>query len=179
MVKSISLSKFEKIKEQMVNVKCNMGNITGVITMIFGIIIASVILSSLNKLEHSNCKCAQLPERRFLKEWFIFMLIYYISLLLLFGFSNEACWYNFMNYPYIYGIVFIISWTNIVMLIRLFIYIFKLRNDCSCGYGNKEAFIFWYMIVVFSIMAFVIISSLTIIISTAIKFFSYRMNNNN
>ena len=154
MVKSKSLTEFELKIQKLNNTACIINNFIGIISIIFGIIIAAVILSSLDKLEHSNCKCAELPERRFLKEWFVFMIVYFITLLILFGFSNEACWNNFSNNPFIYGFMIIVALINIVMLIRLFIYIRLLRNNCSCGYGNKEAFIFWYLIIVFSIWAF-------------------------
>ena len=177
MVKSKSLTEFELKIQKLNNTACIINNFIGIISIVFGIIIAAVILSSLDKLEHSNCKCAELPERRFLKEWYIIMIVYFITLLILFGFSNEACWNNFSKNPFIYGFMIIVALINIVMLIRLFIYIRLLRNNCSCGYGNKEAFIFWYLIIVFSIWAFLIVL-IFILVFISIGLTLYRFGKN-
>jgi hypothetical protein len=110
----------------------------------------------LNNLDNSrqDCKCAlNLPYRKYLKEWFIFQVGYLILLLVLFGFSNEACWHIFTKYPFIYGSMFVFAFIGIIVLIRLFLYIRLLRNNCSCGYGNKEAFIYWYLIIIFFMFA--------------------------
>jgi hypothetical protein len=151
---------------------CSRNNIYAYISLILGIIINLIFIISLNNLEHSNCKCTDQPHRRFLKEWFMIVIFWNISLIILFSISNEACWANFMNHPYIYGILSIIAIINIVMLIRLFLYILALRKNCSCGYGNKEKFIFWYFIILFSMLAFLLLLIITFLLLTIIKFFN-------
>ena len=148
---------------------CTMGNISMYSATIIMIIIAMVIITSLNNLEHSNCKCANLPERRFIKEWFIFLILFYIILLLSFGLSNEDCWSSFYNYPFIYGIMLIVGLVNLVMFIRLFLYVRLLRNNCSCGYGNKERFIYWYLLILFCIWGFIFVSSLYLLFMSLLK----------
>ena len=150
---------------------CSKANIMLFLSMITGIIISIVIITSINNIEKSNCECAKLPQRRFLKEWFVFFIFYEITLLLLFSFNNETCWDHFVNYPFIYGSIIIVALIDIIMIIRLFLYIRLLRNNCSCGYGNKEAFIYWFLFIEFSVFAFLFVLLLLVIILTAIKFF--------
>ena len=169
-LKSKSLSLSSPAKSVTIGRDCSKDNIYGFISMSIGIIIAIVIISSLNNLEHSNCKCADLPHRRFIKEWFIFLIFYYLIIFVLFSTSNEACWQNFMKYPYIYTSILIVALVNVIMLIRLFLYVRILRDNCSCGYGNKEKFIYWYLLIVFSIWAFLFVLILSILIFTVIKF---------
>ena len=156
-------------KSILVGKDCTKNNIFTYISCIVGIIIASFIIVSLNQLEHSSCKCTDLPHRILLKEWFIFIIIWTLLLLILFSISNEACWNNFINYPYIYVSSLIFGLINIIMLIRLFLYIRLLRDNCNCGYGNKEKFIYWYLIIIFSIWAFLIVLGLILFIFTIIK----------
>jgi len=133
-------------------------------------IIAIIIIVSLNNLEHSNCKCYDLPHRKYLKEWFIFLIVFYLIMLTLFSVSNEACWIHFQNYPLIYGLMLIVSIINIVMLIRTFLYIRLLRETCECGYGNKEKFLYWYLIIIFSLWVFMFLLALFIVFMSILKF---------
>ena len=52
------------------------------------------------------------------------------------------------------------------MLIRLIMYIKILREKCPCGYGNLEKFLFWYLIIIFSIVALFILLTLLMAIIT-------------
>ena len=153
---------------------CAQYNIYIYVAKFIAIVIFTVIITSLNNLEHSNCKCVDLPYRKYLKEWFIFAIFYLIVLLAIFGVSNQACWQEFKNQPYIFGAMVIFSLFQIIMLIRLFLYVRLLRNSCNCGYGNKERFIYWYLIIIFSIWAAIIILGFILILLTIIKFFSSR-----
>lgn len=149
---------------------CSKYNISIYIGKLIAISIFIVIIISLNNLEHSNCKCADLPYRKYLKEWFIFTVIYSIAILMIFVSSNHMCWRQFRNQPYIYGIILVFTFIHIIMLIRLFLYVRTLRDNCKCGYGNKEQFIYWYLIVVFSIWVAIIVLVFIAILSTIIKF---------
>ena len=171
MVKS-SLKSSSKSPSKSVTIgrDCTNNNIYSFILMAIGIAINIVIIVSLNNLEHSNCKCAELSERRFIKEWFMFLIFFNLTIFLLFTISNEACWANFINYPFIFGSMLIFGLINIIMIIRLFIYVRILRNSCSCGYGNKEIFIFWYLIILFSMWALFAVLLFLTLLFTAIKF---------
>ena len=128
--------------------KCKSVNIGMIVGTTFLIIVSIIIIVSLDKLEKSNnCDCSKIPERRFIKEWFIFIIIFSIIKIIIFSIYSETCWNNFNEHPYIYGVLLIISLINLVMFVRLFIYLNILRQNCECGYGNKEIFIFWYLIV--------------------------------
>jgi uncharacterized membrane protein len=58
----------------------------------------------------------------------------------------------------------IIGIINIVMIIRLFIYLRKLRETkCNCGTLREVNILYYYLIVLFSVLAFVV--AVTIILS--------------
>jgi hypothetical protein len=149
---------------------CTQYNIALYISKCIAIIIFIVIIISLNNLEHSNCKCADLPYRDYLKEWFIIAIVYTIIILIIFSISNYACWQQFRRQPYIFAFTFIYTIIHIIMLIRLFLYIRALRNNCDCGYGNKERFIYWYLILLFAIVSIIIILGFVLLLFTIIKF---------
>ena len=55
------------------------------------------------------------------------------------------------------GVIF--SIVNIVMIVRLFIYIRKLKEmKCDCGLSPEENIIYYYLIILFSLIAFIILS---------------------
>jgi len=168
-----SISKSSTLSPVLKN-ECATQNLLIYISNFIAIVIFAVIIVSLNNLEHSNCKCADLPYRKFLKEWFVFAIFYIIALLSIFSVSNEACWSNFKDQPYIYAAMLIFTLIHIIMLIRLFLYVRLLRNDCNCGYGNKEKFIYWYLVIIFSIWVAIIVFTFIAILLTIIKFFSSR-----
>jgi hypothetical protein len=153
---------------------CDKANTWIYITFIIKIIIVILIIVSLDNLEKSNCDCSKIPERRFIKLWFMLLIVIYTILFISFYISNEECWSSFKNYPFITGLMLIIGIINIVMLIRLFIYIKILREKCECGYGNKERFLFWYLILYFIIMGF----SLLVLLFTIAMLFSLNYYNN-
>jgi len=150
---------------------CNNENIIMFISFIIGIIINIVIINSLNNIEkNSNCKCTDLPHRKFLKEWFITLIIINICILLAFTISNENCWKVFINYPYIYTIVSIVGIINIIMLIRLFLYIRLLRKTCECAYNTTEKIIYWYLLILISIWISIFVLAIILALLTFIKF---------
>jgi small-conductance mechanosensitive channel len=131
---------------------CETPNVIMYMSFILMIIVKSIIISSLDNLEKSECRCSKIPPKSYLKSWFVFMLIYNIFVLVLFFISNELCWTLFVKRYYLYVLNLILGIINVVMLIQLFFYVRELKNSCVCAYGNKEKFIYWYLIIVFSIM---------------------------
>lgn len=153
------------------NTPCIIGNITLFTAFTLGIIINLIFISSLNNLENlANCDCASIPERRYLKEWFVFVIFFQIVMIIIFSISNFDCWEHFYNYPIIYAIYLIVGLLNIIMFIRLFIYIRLLKNNCKCAYGNMEKFIYWYFVILFSLLAAIIVLSVFIAVMTALRF---------
>jgi len=130
---------------------CETPNVIMYMSFILMIIVKSIIISSLDNLEKSECRCSKIPPKSYLKSWFVFMLIYNIFVLVLFFISNELCWTLFVKRYYLYVLNLIFGIINVVMLIQLFFYVRELKNSCVCAYGNKEKFIYWYLIIVFSI----------------------------
>ena len=124
-----------------------------IVTQIFTIIIVTFILNWLNKIK--SCKCTDIPERKFLPEWYSFFSIW-IIISLLFYIAYSA---NPYEYPMIVTLIsIIISIINIAMVIRLFIYIRKLKQmNCDCGLSQEENIIYYYLIVAFSFVAFIML----------------------
>jgi hypothetical protein len=122
----------------------------------FGTILTILILYWLFKID--KCPCTHIPEGKYLKEWFIFDIIFSILFfvyLITIGdlnnsFSNELLF-----------IVIIITIINIIMIIRLLIYINKLKEiKCDCGLSKLENFIYYWYIIVFSLLLFMILLAL-------------------
>ena len=122
----------------------------------FGVILTIIILYWLFKID--KCPCTHIPEGKYLKEWFIFDIIFsvlFFVYLLTIGdlnnsFSNELLF-----------IVIIIIIINIIMIIRLLIYINKLKEiKCDCGLSKLENFIYYWYIISFSLLLFMILLAL-------------------
>ena len=135
---------------------------TGLFIIIIGIGISFFILNWLTKV--NKCKCANIKESRYLKEWFTFLIFCQIIVAIYFIISGE--------YPYspaIFIIMLIISIINLAMTIRLVIFIHKLKKiKCDCGMSVQENIIYYWYIVLFSIALFVILLGLLgLLISSA------------
>lgn len=124
-----------------------------IVTQILGLIMVTFVLNWLNKIKH--CKCADIPERKFLPEWCSFLSIWIIiNLGIYIAYSANPA-----DYPIFVSILsVIILIINIVMVIRLFIYIRRLKEmNCDCGLSQEENIIYYYLIVAFSFVAFIML----------------------
>ena len=107
-----------------------------IVTQILGLIMVTFVLNWLNKIKH--CKCADIPERKFLPEWCSFLSIWIIiNLGIYIAYSANPA-----DYPIFVTILsIIILIINLVMVIRLFIYIRRLKEmNCDCGLTQEELF---------------------------------------
>lgn len=131
--------------------------------IVFGLIISIFVLNWLVKVH--KCKCANINEGLYLKEWFTFIVAYQIIIAILFisGISLDEI-------AGILGIFsIIIAIVSFIMIIRLLIYIHKLKEiKCDCGMTKEENIIYYYFIVVYSISLFFIL--LGIIASIIMQF---------
>lgn len=127
-----------------------------IVLKIFTIIFTIFILNWLNKIK--NCRCANLPERKFLPEWFSFFIIWLIIILIIYIAYNA----NVAEYPIIVIVLEIIIFIiNLAMIIRLFIYIRKLREiKCDCGLSQEENIIYYILIIAFAFIAFTLLMSI-------------------
>ena len=151
---------------------CQDKNIFVYVNFTIMVVIISVILTSLYQIESNmKCECKDNSNKLFLKEWFLFLICYKIIVLIAFFVSGKECWDNFINYYYLFIIQMIISIISFVMAIRLFLYMRFLKNNCNCAYGGKEKFLYWYYLIIFSILALVITLFIIGMITIAIKFF--------
>ncbi len=159
-----------KLKIDFVDNVCNTSQKSFYLSLTITIILLILIIISLNNLEKSKCKCSDIPEKRFLREWFIFNIIIQSLLIFFFLIGNEPCYTRFVNNNYLYPLTLFIGFINFIMLIRLILYIRILREKCPCGYGNLEKFLFWYLIIIFSIIALFITLLLIMSIATLFMF---------
>ena len=104
----------------------------------------------------NKCKCANIEEALYLKEWYMFLIVYQII----------AGIYVISTGDYEpSGILFIISsivsFIAFVMIVRLLIYISKLKEmKCDCGMTTQQNIIYYWYIVIYSIVLFIIILAL-------------------
>jgi hypothetical protein len=127
----------------------------------------------------NSCNCSSsFSEKKYLYEWFIFMIIWFIifNIILISNGGPVSTPLTLINT--IFGFI------NFVMIIRLFIYLRKLRETkCNCGTLKELNTIYYYLIIVFSILAFVILISIflgiyiTIASSTSKKSFAKSNKN--
>ena len=133
-----------------------------------------LIIISLFKIEQLTCNCADIPEKKLIKEWFIFSIIFNLIVLLAFLFSNKACYFYMTNYAFPYVSISLVSFISLIMAIRLIIYLNILRKECKCGYGKLEKFLFWYLIIMFSILSLIILFGIILISFGLINIFKSR-----
>lgn len=128
-----------------------------VIVFIISVIFHIFIINWLNKM--NTCKCSSTySEKKYLYEWFIIVVIWLFiyNIVFISNGGNISMPLTVMNI--IIGII------NIVMIIRLFIYLRKLRETkCNCGTLREVNILYYYLIVLFSVLAFVV--AVTIILS--------------
>ena len=100
----------------------------GYIFLAIGLIFFIYLLNWLNDID--KCSCSYIPEGKYLKEWFTFMIIIYIAwlfLLIAFGLNN-------IYVQTLAGFLIITSFITFYFIIKTFVYIRKLsKNKCVCG----------------------------------------------
>lgn len=119
-----------------------------IFSAVLGLIISMFILNWLIKV--SKCPCANLPEKKWIKEWVMFLIIWQI--IALFGFIiNDGVRINSNMTSFLGIISFFVSIINIINIIRIFIYIRRLKEiNCDCGLTVQENIIYYWIIVVFA-----------------------------
>jgi hypothetical protein len=103
-----------------------------------------------------KCKCANIDEALYLKEWFIIQITINIFTFIIILFNIQINNLNLRYFiSYISIMVIIVSF---IMIVRLLIYISKLKkNNCDCGMPLQQNIIYYWYIVVYSIILFFII----------------------
>jgi hypothetical protein len=131
-----------------------------IFSFIIGLGITFFILNWLIKVD--KCKCANIEEAKYLKEWYMFLIVYQI----LFGIYMLAT-YDSEQPSAFFVISLIINLITFVMIVRLVIYIHKLKEiKCNCGMTLQENIIYYWFIVFFSIILFIILLTLLGALST-------------
>lgn len=112
-----------------------------------------------------KCKCANIQEGLYLKEWFIFAIIYLIIILIYLIFNG-----SYYNSDVLLYLSIFMSIIGFIMIIRLLIYIHKLKEiNCDCGMSLQQNILYYYLIVIVSIIFFFI---LTLLLFSIISFIS-------
>ena len=145
-----------------------------IINSIIVIIILAFIIYWLNKIK--ACVCAsKIAEKKYLKEWFIIQIILIIIYMMIIIITNGDLSKSTINSMAIFYII--ITIIDLIMLIRLFIYIKKIRElKCNCGMLETQNYIYNYLIFVFSIVSFILFIFLLIGIYILIMRFSKSKN---
>jgi len=132
---------------------CYRPNILYYISYIFGIFISLFLINALNNIEKNiECKCRNNYNKDYIKEWFMFLILLNTILLLFFILSSYECYDIFMKENMNIMFILLIFIIQVIMMSRLFLYIRWLRDECECSYGNEQKFIYWYLLILFSIV---------------------------
>lgn len=131
--------------------------------MIIVIALNIFILNWLLKVH--KCKCANIKEALYLKEWYMFLITTNIISFIIIIFDISI---NNLNLIYFIAFIsLILTIVSFVMIIRLLIYISKLKkNNCDCGMTTQENIIYYWYIVIFSILLFIILLTILGALST-------------
>lgn len=125
--------------------------IIGIIGVVLSIGISFFILDWLVKVH--KCKCANINESLYLKEWYMFLIVYQIIVGIYMIVNND-----FEKTGILFIISLFVSIIAFVMIVRLLIYIHKLKEiKCDCGMTVRENIIYYFYIVTYSILLFVIL----------------------
>lgn len=150
---------------------CKLPNNYFYIAYIFGVLINIFIINTLNNIEKRiDCKCADNSKKDFLKEWFIFLIFFNSFFLLFFIISSYECYDIYYKENMNIFFMFMISIIQIIMLVRLFLYVRYLRNGCKCSYGIEENIIYWYLLVLFILFITTILLTILFILILSSKF---------
>ena len=160
--KTVSVSNFEaRIKQDKYS---SSGPL--IFGIVLGIVISMFILNWLVKI--SKCPCANLPEKEWIREWVMFIIIWQIISLLVY-IANDGirmCSANIV----VAVLSIIVTIINIVNIIRIFIYIRKLKEiNCDCGLTLQENFIYYWIIFAFAVWGLIAFFG---IIAVLIRLFS-------
>ena len=154
---SIDNNKFFDINDNNIGNNSTMKTFTysyNLFMIILGLIISFFILNWLTKID--KCKCADIPERYLLKEWFIFSIIYEL-IILIFLLINGS----FENSTFLLYLSAFLGIIGFIMIVRLLIYIDKLKKiDCNCGLSKQQNIIYYWYIIIFSLLLFFILTIL-------------------
>ena len=127
----------------------------GLVSVIISIGISYFILDWLVKV--NKCKCANIEEALYLKEWYMFLIAYQIIIGIYYMVAGD----NIDKSGILLFISIIVSIIAFVMIVRLLIFIHKLKEiKCDCGMSVRENIIYYWYIVVYSILLFLILLSL-------------------
>jgi len=136
-----------------------------IILRIIILLINFFVLNWLIKLD--KCKCSNINEGLYLKEWFVFIIILNIIkifYIFIYGITNNN---DNNNEILLFNIIIVII--NIIMIIRLLIYINKLKElKCDCGMSIQQNIIYYWYIVFLSFILLLLLSIFLITIINAI-----------
>jgi len=141
------------------------------------IAIIILIIYSLNEIDKSSkCECGK-DNRRFIKEWFIFLLFFKIFFIVIYLIVISVSPFNFETIGII-SIIFIVMYLitgliTFIMEIRLLIYLFDIRKNCDCVYKLKEKILFWFYIIYFLLFSLYFVTIIPLMI-IAFRMFNYR-----
>jgi hypothetical protein len=123
-----------------------------IILRIIIILINFFVLNWLIKLD--KCKCADINDGLYLKEWFVFIIILnIIKIFYIFIYGTDN---NQMTIFLLFNIIIII--VNFIMIIRLLIYIYKLKQlKCDCNMSIQQNIIYYWYIILLSIILLLIL----------------------
>ncbi len=117
------------------------------------------MLNWLNNID--KCSCSHIPEGRYLKEWFVFMIIVdivWLFLVIAFGLNN-------IYVQTLAGFLIITSVITFIFIVRTVLYIRKLKkNKCLCGSRFQRESIYDVLLIYLSIVSILLIILLVLFI---------------
>ena len=123
-------------------------------------LIGLFILNWINNLDKIKCDCSNTNKKIFIKAWWFFIIVYYISEVFIYLLSgSKDTLSNFIKYNnLLLGFNLIIGFLSAIMIIVTYKYINYLKtSNCKCSQGKTQELLYIYSKINIAIIGFILL----------------------
>ena len=124
------------------------------------VLIGLFILNWINNLDKIKCECSNTDKKVFIKAWWFFIIVYYLSEVFIYLLSgSKSTLSDFIkDNNLLLGFNLIIGFVSALMIIVTYRYINYLKtSDCKCSQGRTQELLYIYSKINIAIIAIIIL----------------------
>jgi len=124
------------------------------------VLIGLFILNWINNLDKIKCECSNTNNKVFIKAWWFFIIVYYISEVFIYLLSgSKDTLSNFIKYNnLLLGFNLIIGFLSAIMIVVTYKYINYLKtSNCKCSQGKTQELLYIYSKINIAIIGFILL----------------------
>jgi Na+-driven multidrug efflux pump len=124
------------------------------------VLIGLFILNWINNLDKIKCECSNTNKKVFIKAWWFFIIVYYISEVFIYLLSGtKDTLSNFIKYNnLLLGFNLIIGFLSAIMIVVTYKYINYLKtSNCKCSQGKTQELLYIYSKINIAIIGFILL----------------------